>query len=150
MREDLDSYTKSKYGVEPEILPFSKEDYEIYRHPDTGKWFAVFVVKERSVLGLSGDGKAEIVCVKARDPLLADYLPAQSGYLRGYPSRSWNWISIVLDGTVPFEDVCRRLDESFIATKTKAKNQKIPLPKREIVQAEAETTETTGRNEHDL
>ncbi len=141
MREALDAYTKAKYGVEPEILPFSKEDYEIYRHPDTGKWFAVFVVKERSVFGMTGDGSAEIVCVKIRDTLLADYLLTQPGYLRGYPSRGWNWVSVVLDGTVPFDDVCRWLDESFTATKTKAKNLKVPLPKREIGQAKAETIE---------
>ena len=39
IRERLDAYTKEKYGIDPEILPFSREDYEIYRHEDTGKWF---------------------------------------------------------------------------------------------------------------
>ena len=131
IRQRLDAYTKEQYGVDPEILPFSHEDYEIYRHTDTGKWFAVFVVKERSVFGLEGDGTAEIICVKVADPMYADFLMNQPGYLRGYPSRGWNWVSAVLDGTVPFEELRRMLDESYKATKSKARNLKVPLVKRE-------------------
>ncbi len=131
IRERIDAYTKEKYDIDPEILPFSHEDYEIYRHTETGKWFAVFIVKERRVFGLAGDGSAEILCVKCKDKLLADFLMQQQGYLRGYPSSKWNWVSMVLDGTVPFEDICRWLDESYQATRTKAGNLKTPLPKRE-------------------
>ena len=130
LRARLDAYIKEKYNIDPEILPFSHENYEIYRYADTGKWFAVFVVKERSTFGLGGDGTAEILCVKIADPVLADFLMQQPGYLRGYPSRGWNWVSVMLDGTVPFTDICRWLDESYKATKTKAKNMKTPLPKK--------------------
>lgn len=65
-----------------------------------------------------------------KDPLLADHLMQQSGYLRGYPSSKWNWVTMVLDGTVPFEDICRWVDESYQATRTKSKNRKTPLIKR--------------------
>lgn len=131
IRERIDAYTKEKYGIDPEILPFSHEEYEIYRHTENGKWFAVFIVKERSAFGLEGDGTAEILCVKIKDPFFADILMQQPGYLRGYPSSKWNWVSMVLDGTVPFEDICRWLDESYLATRTKAGNLKTPLLKRE-------------------
>ena len=131
IRERIDAYTKEKYGIDPEILPFSNEDYEIYRHTETGKWFAVFIVKERSAFSLDGDGTAEILCVKPRDHLLADFLMQEPGYLRGYPSNKWNWVSMVLDGAVPFEDICRWLDESYLATRSKTGNLKTLLPKRE-------------------
>lgn len=130
IREQLENYAKKKYRVESEQLPFNREDYAIFRHADSGKWFAVFIVKQRGEFGLDGAGDAEIVSVKIRDPLLADMLMRQPGYLRGYPSAKWNWVSIVLDGSVPFEDVCRWLDESYHATITKTKNQKVPLLKR--------------------
>ena len=132
IRERIDTYTKEKYDIDPEILPFSHEDYEIYRHKETGRWFAVFIVKERSAFGLTGDGTAEILCVKPRDRFIADLLMQQPGYLRGYPSSRWNWVSMVLDGTIPFEDICRWLDESYLATKSKAGNQNTPLPKRNL------------------
>ena len=131
IRERIDAYTKEKYGIEPEILHFSHEDYEIYRHTKTDKWFAVFIVKECSTFGMDGDGTAEILCVKPKDRFFADFVTQQPGYLRGYPSRKWNWVSMVLDGTVPFEDICRWLDESYRVTKSKVGNQKTPLPKRE-------------------
>lgn len=130
IRARLDAYVKRNYEIEPEILPFSKEDYAIYRHADTGKWFAVFIVKERTAFGLTGEGPVEVVSVKVKDPLLADFLMQQPGYLRGYPSSKWNWVTAVLDGTVPFEDICRWLDDSFQATKTKSKNRNTLLMKR--------------------
>ena len=126
-REQLDAYVKQKYGVVPELLPFSHEDYSIYRHTRTDRWFAVFIVKERREFGLPGNGDAEIVCFKIRDNMLADVLARQPGYLRGYPSRKWKWLSAILDDTVPLEDICRRLDESYDATKSKTRNKKIPL-----------------------
>ncbi|MBR0391478.1 MAG: MmcQ/YjbR family DNA-binding protein, partial [Oscillospiraceae bacterium] len=117
-------------NIESEQLPFNHEDYAIFRHTDSGKWFAVFIAKTRSEFGLAGEGEAEIVSLKIRDPLLADMLIQQEGYLHGYPSVRWNWGSVVLDGTVPVEDICRLMDESYDATISKAQNQKIPLTKR--------------------
>ena len=130
IRERLDAYVKEKYDIDPEILPFSHEDYEIYRHTETGKWFAVYIVKDRTIFGLDGAGEAEIICVKPKDRFLVDFLMHEPGYLRGYPSSKWNWISMVLDGTVLIEDITRWLDESYQVTMTKAGNKKTPLPKR--------------------
>ena len=96
-REQLDAYVKQKYGVVSELLPFSHEDYSIYRHTRTGRGFAVFIVKERREFGLPGNGDAEIVCFKIRDNMLADVLAQQPGYLRGYPSRKWNFTKFVID-----------------------------------------------------
>lgn len=130
LRERLDAFVNEKYGIDPEVLPFSHEDYEIYRHTDTGKWFAVFIVKPRKAFGLEGDGNAEIMSFRIRDAILRDMITQQPGYLWGYPSSKWNWTSVVLDGTVSYEDICHWIDESYRATKTKAKNQKTPLPKK--------------------
>ena len=142
LREQLEAYVREKYNIESEQLPFNHEDYSIFRHSDSGKWFAVFIVKPRGEFGLDGEGDAEIVSLKIRDPLLADILLQQPGYLKGYPSIRWNWTSVVLDGTVPFEDICRWLDESYDATVSKARNQKIPLAKRKDALSEQEEIKT--------
>lgn len=130
LQKETDAYVKEKYNIEPEILPFSHEDYAVYRHPDTGRWFAVFIVKERKEFGLAGDGEVKIVSFRIRDKMMADILLQQPGYLSGYPARNWNWISVVTDGTVPAGDLCRWIDESYEATRGKASNKKTPLPKQ--------------------
>ncbi len=130
LREMLNAYVKKNYRIEPEILPFSHEDYEIYRHADTGRWFAVFIVKPRRVFGLEGDGDAEIMSFRIRDAMLRDMTAQQPGYLTGFPSRKWNWTSAVLGGTVPFEDLCFWIDERYKATGTKSQNMSFPLPKK--------------------
>lgn len=132
IRDQLDRYVEEKYRIDPELLPFSHENYAIYRHKDTGRWFAVFIVKDRQVFGLPGSGDTEIVSFKIKDPVLTDLLAQQPGYLRGYPSSKWNWLSAVLDGTIPFEDICRWISMSYEATKAKPGNKKPPLPKLEI------------------
>ncbi len=73
-RVQPDAYVKEKYGIDPEILPFSKEDYGVCRHPDTGRWFAVFIVKDRSAFCLSGSGEVAVMIFKIRDRMLADFL----------------------------------------------------------------------------
>ncbi|MEX2785340.1 MmcQ/YjbR family DNA-binding protein [Streptococcus sp. H49] len=130
MREKLEAYAKQRYQVEAEELPFRREDYAVLRHADTGKWFAVFIAKEYSAFGLAGEGTADVLSVKPKDADFADFLMQQPGYLRGFPSKKWNWISMLLDGTVPYEEVCRRLDESFQITRSKTSNKKTPLLKR--------------------
>lgn len=131
IREQLDAYVKEKHGIEPEILPFSKDDYGVYRHTETGKWFTVFIVKDRSAFGLPGSGEVKVVCFKIADRMLADFVAQQPGYLRGYPAGNWNWTTAVMDGTIPFEDIRRWVDESYEATRTKTKNKRTPLPKKE-------------------
>ena len=124
IRDQLDRYVEEKYRIDPELLPFSHENYAIYRHKDTGRWFAVFIVKDRQVFGLPGSGDKEIVSFKIKDPVLTDLLAQQPGYLRGYPSSKWNWLSAVLDGTITFEDICRWINMSYEATKAKPGNKK--------------------------
>ena len=130
IREQLDTHVKAKYGIEPEILPFSKENYEVYRHAETGKWFAVFITKDRSAFGLPGSGELEVVSFKIRDRMLADFVAQQPGYLFGFPARNWNWTSAMLDGTITYEDICRWVDGSYEATKMKTGNKRVPLPKK--------------------
>lgn len=130
IRKQIDSYVKEKYGITPEILPFSHEKYEIYRHRESGRWFSVFIEKQRREFGLDGKGEVEVICVKPRDFEYATFLMGEKGYLRGLPSKGWNWLSIVLDGTVSVKDICSFIDESYYGTKDKPKNKKTPLAKK--------------------
>lgn len=127
IRERLDAYVSEKYGIEPEWLPFFHEDYAVYRHTETGKWFAVFITKDRESFGLPGTGTAEIVSFKPDNQFVVYQATGRPGFLLGYPSAKWKWLSVVLDGTVSFEEICRWIDDSFAMTKSKTGNKKVPL-----------------------
>ena len=89
----------------------------------------------REKLGLDGTERTDIVNVKLGDSMLADILTGQPGYFRGYHIARSSWISILLDGTVPFEEICRWIDESYGTTASKQKKQKIRPPKEWLVPA---------------
>ena len=116
IRRKLIAHAKTAFGVEPD-RPFSTApDYEVLRHPDTGKWFALFMDVPRSRLGLSGDDIVDIINLKC-DPVLAGSVRDGVGILPGYHMNRAGWISVLLDGTVPYRDILPLLDVSFQLTR---------------------------------
>jgi len=122
MRETLIEYILCQYGAEPEYLWARYPDYAVFRHGGNRKWFALIAGVPREKLGLSGAERVDVLNVKLGDPLLTEVLLRQPGFYPGYHMHHENWISILLDGTVPFEQVTELLDRGFAAT--------APRPKR--------------------
>lgn len=135
MREELFSYVKKKYKADPEYLWSRFPDYAIFRHSDNKKWFGLVMNVHKEKLGLAGEEKVDILNVKLSDPLLVDMLIQQPGYMRGYHISRGNWVSILLDGSVPFEDICTWLNESYMTTASRQKKQKVRPPKEWIIPA---------------
>ena len=135
LRDQLFAYVKKKYKADPEYLWRRYPEYAIFRHTDNRKWFGLIMDVRKERLGLGGDGIVDILNVKLSDPLLVDLLVQQPGYLRGYHISRGNWVSILLDGTVPFADICRWLDDSYRATASKEKKQRLRPPKEWIIPA---------------
>ena len=73
--------------------------------------------------------------VKLGDPMLVDMLVQRPGYFYGYHITRSSWISVLLDGTVPFEEICQWIDESYAVTASRQKKQKIRPPREWIVPA---------------
>ena len=134
-RGEVLAYAKKKFGAEPEYLWMRYPDYAVLRHADNGKWFAVIMNIRRDKLGLDGDDPVDIINVKIEDPLLLDLLVKQPGYFRAYHMSKTGWISVLLDGSVPFEEIRRWIDESYRATASAKKKQKLRPPKEWIVPA---------------
>ena len=129
------AFVKEKYGASPENLWMRYPNYAIFRHADNGKWFALMMDVEKNKLGLPGNDVVDILNVKLSDPFLADLLVQQPGYMRGYHIARGNWISILMDGTVPRKDLCRWVDESYLATASVRQKKKMRPPKEWIIPA---------------
>ena len=135
MRQKIIDYIKEKYKADPEHLWRSYPDYVVFRHPDNNKWFGIIMDVSRDKLGLDGDELVDVLDVKIGDTFLRDMLLRQPGYLPGYHMNKGSWISVLLDGTVPFEEVCGMVDEGFMVTASRAKKEKMRPPKEWIIPA---------------
>ena len=124
LRAQVFDYVKKTYRAEPEYLWLRFPDYAVFRHADNEKWFGLVMDVPRQKLGLDGAERVDILNVKLSDPLLVDLLIRQTGYLRGYHISRGNWISILLDGSVPFADICQWLDESYVTTAAKSASKR--------------------------
>ena len=82
-------------------------EYEIYPTPQSVTY------------GAGSAALTDKVNVKLGDPMLADILVRQPGYFYGYHITRSSWISILLDGTVPFAEIFRWIDESYAVTAPK-------------------------------
>lgn len=116
MTKRLIEYVREKYGRELEFLWEKFDDNAIWRRADTGKWFAgVFTVSRRK-LGLESDERAEIINLR----LPPEEMPALidgKRYFGGWHMNKRHWYSIVLDGSVEFEELCGRIDVSYTLAK---------------------------------
>lgn len=135
MREKVFQYVKRKYGVEPDYPLPTAPTFPVLRHKDNRKWFAIIMDVPRERLGLDGSNRVDILNVKLSDPMLVDFLAQQLGYFRGYHISRGNWVSILLDGTVPMEEIGRWIDESFAVTASKKSRQQYRDPKEWLVSA---------------
>ncbi|MBQ9679252.1 MAG: MmcQ/YjbR family DNA-binding protein [Ruminococcus sp.] len=121
--EELFAYAQNTYGVVPDY-PFSTAPtYAVLRHLSNRKWFALFMDVPRSRLGLDGEEKVDILNIKC-DPILSGSLRLQEGYFPAYHMNHDGWLTILLDGTVPTEEIIPLLDMSFELTMVKPKRSK--------------------------
>ena len=119
-REELLRLVEARYGVAADY-PFARDgESAVLRHPAGGKWFALLMTVPRARLGLPGEGRADVLNVKA-DPLLVASLRGEPGFLPAYHMNKSHWNTIVLDGSVPPEDIQNMLAESWRLTAPKGK-----------------------------
>lgn len=115
LKKRIIAYAKKEYGTVPD-RPFSTApSYEVLRHGDSGKWYALFMDVPRARLGLAGDDMVDIINLKC-DPILAGALRDGVGIFPGYHLNHDRWISVLLDGTVAFRDIRPLVELSYELT----------------------------------
>ncbi len=119
LRRHIESYALTSYGTQPEYLWAKHPTYAVLRHPNK-KWYAALLTVPRSKLGLEGNDPVDILNVKS-DPILAGGFRQQPGILPGYHMNKEQWLSVLLDGTVPPEQLYLLLDLSYHAVEKKLK-----------------------------
>ncbi len=135
-REEINEYINKFYKAQPEYLWQHYPDACIYRHDDNRKWFALIMIIARDRLGLEGSERVEILNLKLSDPFSAELMIQNDGFFKAYHMGSGSsWITVILDGTVPPEQIYPLIDESFSVTSSKKKRNKARPPKEWIIPA---------------
>lgn len=107
-------WVKKAYGTEPDY-PWN-DGNAVLRHRTNHKWYGAVLEVSRKKLGLEEDSMIDVLNVKA-DPMLVGSLRQQPGYLPAYHMNKEKWVSILLDGTVPEENIKNLIEMSYELTK---------------------------------
>ena len=117
-RADILRYAAETYGTVPEYLWKRTPNYAVLRNQANRKWYGAVMDLSRKTLGLEGEGVVDILDIKC-SPLMIGSLLEQEGYLPAYHMNKNSWITVLLDGTVPLEQVTSLLDLSYQLTEPK-------------------------------
>lgn len=116
MRSVVVDYIQRKYKAFPEFLWKRYPEYAVFRHADNKKWFALVARVSRKTLGLGDGDEVDIINIKVDDLIFRDILISQDGIIPGYHMNKQHWVTVLLDGTVPEQQVMGLIDGSFLAT----------------------------------
>ena len=122
-RERIMRYMQDTYGTEAEYLWADSPDSAVFRHPASRKWYAIImgVLPER--LGLSGEQVLYVMNVKCSTIMIGSLLSTK-GFLPAYHMNKNHWISIVLDNSVPDDQITPLLELSYDSVAPKHKKRR--------------------------
>ncbi len=116
LKDTIFKYAEENFGSKPEYLWASDPESAILRHRDNSKWYAVIMNISKIKLGICCEDKIDVLNVKC-EPLFIGSLLHNEGYFPAYHMNKQHWISIILDGSVPEDEILKLLNLSFNMTK---------------------------------
>ena len=109
-------YVWNTYGDELEYLWQKFPDNAVVRRKDNQKWYAAILTVSRRKLGFDSDEMVEIIDLRIK-PEDMEGTVDNMRYFPGYHMNKKHWYTLLLGGSIPTEEICRRIDESYILAK---------------------------------
>ncbi len=107
------SYAEKKYGNSAEYLWEKFPSNAILRRRDNAKWYAAILTVKAEKLGLTDDCMLEVSDLRG-EPEFVARVPDGERFFPGYHMNKKHWFTVLLDGSVPDDEICRLLDESYV------------------------------------
>ena len=108
-------HIKSEYGANPEFLwPDRYPSYAVFRHDNNKKWFALVATISSKSLGLKEDKAIDVINLKFDKNQTYDFAETSDHIFPAYHMNKNNWITILLDGTLPNEMIFNLIEKSFL------------------------------------
>ena len=111
-----------KYGDKP-VFPWDDFSGGVFKNPANGKWYAIVMALNAQKVDKKLSGEVEVMNIKL-DPEKIKELHKEKGFYPAYHMNKKNWISILLNDTVPDKVLLTLLDESHRFTIKKQKGIK--------------------------
>lgn len=106
-------YAKEKYNDNPEYLWEKFPRNAVLRRKDNKKWYAAILTAKKCKIGISeGNEIAEIIDLRAEPEKIEKLIDKKSIY-PGYHMNKKHWITIPLDGSMNFGQICKLIDTSY-------------------------------------
>lgn len=122
-RDDLEQFINENYNAESDYPWLKYPNYEVFRHSNNRKWFALIMDIPKNKLGLPGTDIIDVVNFKC-DPLLISSLLKETGFFPAYHMNKESWITVALDKSVNDDTIKMLLDMSYDATALKTHKKK--------------------------
>ncbi len=116
----MSQWIEAHYGDKPEFLWQNDDHHAVWRHRQTGKWYAIMIQVEASKLQLSRSGLIEIINVKI-DPQKRDLYLQQKGCKLCYHMNKKHWLSLIMDDSLSDQSIQSLLSESYVLTAPRKK-----------------------------
>ena len=96
-REEFEATVLDFYGVRADY-PF-EEDFEtgVFRHSDSGKWFAIAMRVSEAKIGHSGSRIIDIVNLKCAPEVIESIAGVETGVYRAYHMNKTHWLTVALE-----------------------------------------------------
>lgn len=117
-RDELEQFILKTYNAESNYPWLKYPNYEVFRHSNNQKWFALVMDVPKNKLGLQGEEPLDVVNFKC-EPLLISSLRTEKGFFPAYHMNKENWITVSLDESVADDKIKMLLDMSYKATAAK-------------------------------
>lgn len=109
------NHIKTEYGTEPEFLwPERYPTYAVFRHQENKKWFALIATISSKSLGLKDEKEIDIINLKFDKNQTYDFAETSDHILPAYHMNKNNWITILLDGTLPDNLIFNLIKKSYL------------------------------------
>lgn len=110
---ELIAYVRNAYGDELEFLWEKFSGNAVWRRQDTGKWYGVLLTVSKRKLGVASDEIAEILDLRIQPEALEALLDNET-YFPGYHMNKKHWFTILLNDSVPLDEIRARIDKSYL------------------------------------
>ena len=118
MRIEVENYINNYYDIIQEYPWNDYPKYTTFKHKNNKKWFALIMDVPYRKLNIDKDGVTDVINVKIVPEAIGS-LRMNSGILPAYHMNKEHWITILLDGSVQFDQITELIDISYALTDKK-------------------------------